>query len=145
MSDKISKAAAKYSIHKAGGVFIKDRKFLTARSRGKSFFIAPGGKLEEGETAPEALVRELEEELQVVVHEKDLTLLGTFHAIAAGKDDTQIQMDVFVVEKWDGDIIPSAEIEEVKWIDSHLPEGFELGSIFHHEVLPRLKERDLID
>lgn len=132
-------------IHKAGGVFIKDRTFLIARSHGKTFFIAPGGKLEEGETAQEALVRELDEELQVTVRAEDLTEFGTFHAAAAGKEDTQIRMDVFIVEKWEGEITPSSEIEEVMWINSHLPEGIELGSIFQHDVLPRLKEKDLID
>jgi 8-oxo-dGTP pyrophosphatase MutT (NUDIX family) len=136
---------AKPDIHKAGGVLIQNRKFLFTRSRGKNIFYAPGGKLDGDETAPQALIRELQEELQISVKEKDLTLLGTFHAISAGTTDKSIRMDVFIVEKWNGVITPASEIEEIKWIDSHVPQGIELGSIFGHDVLPKLKKMDYID
>ncbi len=48
-------------IHKAGGVLIKDRHFLVTRAHGKNVFVAPDGKLEEGETAIAALIREMME------------------------------------------------------------------------------------
>ena len=132
-------------IHKAGGVLIQDRKFLFTRSQGKHIFYAPGGKLEANETPPQALIRELQEELQITVKENDLTPLGTFNAISAGTSDQKIQMDVFIVEAWEGEITPASEIAEIKWIDSHIPEGIELGSIFEHDVLPKLKEMNLIN
>ncbi len=132
-------------IHKAAGVLIQDRKFLITRSKGKSFFIAPGGKLESGESVSDALRRELKEELQIEVSTTDLKELGTFYALAAGQDDKYLQMDVLIVEKWVGEIVPAAEVEEIMWINSTLPEGIELGSIFQHDVLPKLKSLDLID
>ena len=52
---------ATVDIHKSGGVLIKDRRLLVTRSKGKDIFIAPGGKLEEGETAVQAIVREMME------------------------------------------------------------------------------------
>jgi len=135
----------KIDIHKAAGVLIKDRKFLITRSLGKSFFIAPGGKLEKGESPENALIRELHEELNINVAVSDLVPFGTFFAPAAGHEDSYLQMDVFMVNNWQGEIIPSSEVEEVKWIDSQLAPGIELGSIFHHDVLPKLKEMGLID
>ncbi len=39
-----------YDIHKAAGIIIRDKKLLVERSKGKEFFIAPGGTIEEGET-----------------------------------------------------------------------------------------------
>lgn len=135
----------KVDIHKAAGILIKDRKFLVSRSKGKEFFISPGGKLESGETSEEALVRELKEELSIMVESNGLEKFGTFYAPAAGEEDKQIQIDVFLVRRWEGEIQLDGEVAEITWIDSHLPEGMQLGSIFQHDVLPRLKKENLID
>lgn len=75
----------------------------------------------------------------------DLEEFGTFYALAAGHGDPYLQMDVFIVKKWSGEIAPASEVEEIMWIDPHLPAGIKLGSIFQHDVLPKLKERGLID
>ena len=135
----------KIDIHKAGGILIQERRFLVNRSRGKDIFMSPGGKLESGETPEEALIRELNEELSIEVELQDLTQFGTFYAPAAGEEDSLLKMSVFLVNRWGGDIQPSSEIEEVLWINSLVPDGIKLGSIFEHEVLPRLKQGDLID
>lgn len=131
-------------IHKAGGVLIQDRQFLVERSKGKEIFIAPGGSIEPGETPEQALVRELMEEFQVTVKEEDLEEFGTFYAQAAGQEDKRVRMDVFLVKKWQGEPTPDNEVEEIRWINSN-PGAIALGSIFEHEVLPRLKQSDLID
>ena len=135
----------KVDIHKAAGVLIKDRKFLVARSRGKEIFVSPGGKLEPGEAPAAALLRELHEELSLVAAPEDLAPFGTFYADAAGMERTRIQIDVFIVLRWAGEIAASGEIEELLWIDSRIPNGIKVGSVFEHEVLPRLKAADLID
>jgi 8-oxo-dGTP pyrophosphatase MutT (NUDIX family) len=132
-------------IHKAGGILIKDRKFLVERSKNKTFFIAPGGSIEEGENPKQALIRELLEEFQITVTENNLEEFGTFYAQAAGQEDKYLQMDVFIVKSWQGEPTPDNEVEEILWINSKLPEGIKVGSIFEHEVLPRLKEKNLID
>ena len=130
-------------IYKAAGILIQHRKFLIVRSKGKKFFMSPGGKIESGETARESLVRELWEELHINVKEDDLTEFGTFYALAAGHENSLLRMEVFMVEKWEGEITPASEIEEILWVDSHLPD-IELSSIFLHDVLPKLKQLDLI-
>ena len=132
-------------IHKAAGILIKDRKLLVSRSQGKDFFVAPGGKLEEGELPKEALVRELGEEFQITIAEKDLLEFGIFYAQAAGLEDKMLQMDVYIVEKWEGEIVPNSEIEEIQWITMFTAQDIKLGSIFLHEVVPRLKAKGLID
>ena len=134
----------KIDIHKAGGILIRDNKFLISRSKGKNVFFAPGGKLEKGETSEESLRRELKEELTIDIELEDLEPFGTFYALATGQEDQYLQMDVFLVHQWEGVIQPNREIEEIQWIDSQMPEGMQLGSIFQHEVLPRLKERGMI-
>lgn len=134
----------KPDIHKAAGVIIKDRHFLVTRSVGKDFFISPGGKLEANETAVEALARELREELTIDVGTNTLELLGSFQATAAGNETKTLQMDVFIVKEFEGKILPSSEVEEIRWINSQT-RGIEVGSIFRMHVAPLLKERDLID
>jgi 8-oxo-dGTP diphosphatase len=136
----------KYDIHKAAGIIIKDRRLLVERSKGKDVFVAPGGKLETGETSAQAVMRELKEEFQLDITENDLEAFGTFYAEAAGSHNTgkKLRMDVFMV-KYTGMIVPDSEVEEVRWISSDIPADIEVGSIFAHEVLPRLKERGLVD
>lgn len=132
-------------IHKSGGILIRDRKLLVERSYGKEFFIAPGGSLEPGETAQAALIRELMEEFAVEVLEENLEPFGTFYANAAGQINKRLRMDVFVVTQWSGVPTPSSEVEEIHWINSMSAKNLKLGSIFEHEVIPRLITAGLID
>lgn len=131
-------------IRKSGGVIIRNRKLLVTRSFGKDFFIAPGGKLEDSETPIEALKREIYEELQVKIEIESLEHLGTFRATAAEKQNTVVEMYVYVINKYSGKIVPSGEIEAIRWIDSNTSD-VQIGSIFEHDVVPILKQRDLID
>jgi len=134
-----------YNIHKIGGILLKDKKLLVSRTRGKDFFVAPGGKVEKGETLEEALIRELEEELGITVDKNKLKKLETFYAPAAGEEENMLRMDVFIVEDWSGEIKPASEVEEIQWIDSNYPKEMKIGSIFQHEVIPKLKNISLIE
>ena len=132
-------------IHKAAGILIRDRKLLVTRAINKEFFVAPSGKLEGGESSEEALVRELFEELSIKINVPDITVFGSFEADAAGQTGRILQMEVFFVETWTGDIVADNEIEELRWITSVPDPAVKLGSIFEHKVIPRLKALDLID
>lgn len=132
-------------IHKAGGILLKDRKLLVEKSFNKDLFLAPGGKLEKDETSEQALVRELEEEFNILVSEADLEFFGTFYAQSATNENLYLRMDIFIVMKWSGEPKASSEVEEIKWIDSKDLADIKVGSIFEHDVIPRLKAANLID
>jgi 8-oxo-dGTP diphosphatase len=132
-------------IHKAAGIIIRGRKLLVERSKGKEHYIAPGGSVEPRESVPQALVRELREEFQIDVKEADLTPFGVFYAQAAGQEHRMVKMDVFTVSRWAGEPMADNEVEDVRWVTSANEDGLKLGSIFEHEVIPRLKTADLID
>lgn len=132
-------------IHKAAGIIIRDRKILVCRALGKDYFISPGGSIEDSETAKQALIRELMEELQIKVNEGDLENYDTFTAKAAGDESKMIMMDVFTVQNFQGEPKPDNEVEEIRWITSDIPSGMKVGSIFEHLVIPALKQQGLID
>jgi 8-oxo-dGTP diphosphatase len=132
-------------IYKAAGIIIEDKKLLFARAKDMEFFIDPGGKIENGETAKEALVRELKEELAIDVNEADLEPFGEFTADAANHKGRTVHMQAFIVRKYSGEIKASSEIEELLWLTSDIPADISVGSIFGGIVLPALKAKDLVD
>jgi len=133
------------TIYKSGGILIKDKKLLVERSKNKEFFISPGGSIEDGETPTQALARELWEEFKINVVEDNFEEFGVFSAQAVGQEDRKIQMNVYIVKSWQGEPTPSSEVEEILWINSNIPDGIKVGSIFEHDVIPKLKELNLID
>ena len=50
-----------------------------------------------------------------------------------------------MVAKWVGEPSPHSEVEKIAWITSDIPEGMKVGSIFLHDVIPRLIAAELID
>ena len=132
-------------IYKVAGIIIQDRKLLFTRAKDMEFFIDPGGKIEEGETAKQALLRELKEELTIDTDESNLEYFGEFVAEAANHKGSTVNMQAFIVKRWSGTIKPSSEIEELRWLTSDVPNDIQVGSIFGGRVLPRLHEQGLVD
>jgi len=132
-------------IYKASGIIIVDHKVLVERSKGKDYFIHPGGKIEPGETSKQALVRELREEFQITVKEEDLSQFTKSSAPAANSPEIDVHMEVFIVNKWSGEIQPDSEVEEIRWLTSEIPNDIQIGSIMEHETIPKLKAENFID
>lgn len=134
-----------YSIHKAAGVIIKDRKLLVFKGNNKDTFVSPGGKLNQGETAKEALVRELSEEVGIKVDGQDLQEFGSYSAEAATNPGHQVTIEIFTVNSWEGEIKALETGSEILWLNSKIPPEIKVGSIFEHEIIPKLKDQNLID
>jgi len=131
-------------IYKAAGVIVQNKQLLVARSKGKTHFFAPGGKIEGDETFEEALIRELKEELKMDIKAGDYELFGSFDAEADDKPGVQLHMTTFLIKRYDGILEPDNEIEELCWVDTKNMDVIPMGSIFKHEVLPRLIARGLV-
>jgi len=112
-------------------------RLLTVRKRGTSRFMLPGGKPEAGESAAQAAVRECREELGVELDTDDLRMLGRWQASAANEAGLTVEATVFehpavtVTE-------PSAELEELRWLDLGAPLPEDLAPLLRDRVLPTL-------
>jgi 8-oxo-dGTP pyrophosphatase MutT (NUDIX family) len=128
-----------------GLLAIEKRKLLLAFSRNKQCYYLPGGKIDKGETAKEALHREILEELNVELNEGDLTYYTHISAPAYGEEKGIVmEQDCFLVSKT---VAPraSAEIGELKYFSLHeyLAEANKApGAVM---ILQRLQSENLID
>ncbi len=108
---------------------------LLVRKRGTTAFMQAGGKIEPGESALQALTRELREEVGLDVDLDTTEYLGSFRAEAANEPDTVIRAEVFAMSI-DRIVVPSEEIEQVIWIETDEPFGIELAPLTRDTVLP---------
>ena len=75
----------------------------------------PGGKVEAGERPEESLIRELKEELGIVVNEECLAPL-TF--ASHRYPEFQLLMPLYVCRRWEG-IAAAREGQKLKWVRSN--------------------------
>jgi len=112
-----------------------DGRTLLVRKRGTQAFMQPGGKIEAHELPVNALARELEEELGLVIDPSHATFLGQFSAPAANEPGCVVQADLFQLTI-DADVTPAAEIEEVIWIDPATAGDVTLAPLTRDLILP---------
>ncbi|MCU1578917.1 MAG: hypothetical protein JWP19_1121 [Rhodoglobus sp.] len=113
---------------------------LLVRKRGTTAFMQAGGKIEHGESALDALARELTEEIGLELDPDNTEYLGSFRALAANEPDTVIRAEVFALLVAH-ELVPSGEIEELLWIESGEPSGIELAPLTRDTILPLWAER----
>ncbi|MEM6461322.1 MAG: NUDIX domain-containing protein [Pseudomonadota bacterium] len=93
---------------------------LLVRKSGTDVFMQAGGKIEVNETARDALVREVSEELGADIVNAEYT--GTYAAPAANEPDHRVIAEVFICVL-DAQPVPAAEIAEMIWFDpEHSPD-----------------------
>ena len=124
-------------------IFDADGRLLVVRKRGTSVFIQPGGKVEPGETARDAVHREVAEELGVAATAAGTRALGRFRAPAANEPDHTVEAELFAVELA-GVPHPAAEIAELAWIDVHSPGDIALAPLTRDVVLALARRREEI-
>jgi len=123
-------------IHIAAALIIRpDGRTLLCRKANTATFMQPGGKLEPGETAAAALIRELEEELGLVLIASDLAPLGRFEADAANESGATVRADCFLVQTA-APVTAAREIAELIWIDPLAPPPIPLAPLTADHILP---------
>ena len=101
------------TVRVVAGIIIEDGKvFATQRGYGefKDGWEFPGGKIEQGETPEEAVVREIMEELDIEVEVKEL-----FDTVEYDYPKFRLSMDCFICKIKKGDLVLK-EHEAAKWL-----------------------------
>jgi 8-oxo-dGTP diphosphatase len=119
----------------AAALICADRRMLLVRKRGSPFFMQPGGKIEAGETAAEALRREVREELGLAIDASEMAPLGAFAAPAANEPGRTVVAELFRVDI-DRKPVAGAEIDEVAWIDPARIDGIALAPLTRDHIVP---------
>lgn len=130
------------TIRVAALALIRQRRLLMVTARGRDVIYLPGGKIDPGETAAAAAVREAHEEVNVRVTAGSLHPLFTVTVQAHGEPEGRlVEMQVFAGETPDAPL-PSNEVDAVHWVTTvdsvRCPPA---GA----ETLRRLAALDLID
>jgi 8-oxo-dGTP pyrophosphatase MutT (NUDIX family) len=126
----------------AATALVRDRRVLMVTARGRDVFYMPGGKIDPGETAHDAAIREAREEVSIELDAATVAELFTVTVQAHGEPDGRlVEMRVFAGSTPD-EPVASAEVDAVHWVttaDAHRcpPAGV--------ETLRRLAALDLID
>src|SRR5579862_7074460 len=128
----------------AGLVVIRDRKLLLAFSKNKNAWYLPGGKADNNETTSMALIREIKEELNMIIDPKKLDYYTHISAPAFGEyPEIIMEQDCFLYPL-DSTPRPGAEIKDIKYFNgnSYSLETQVPGVIL---LMKKLQEDDLID
>lgn len=108
---------------------------LLVRKRDTQAFMQPGGKIDEGESARAALVRELHEELGLQVPPEAPVYLGRFQAAAANEPGCQVQADLFRVDSAEQPQA-AAEIDALAWVSGDEAPELVLAPLTRDVILP---------
>jgi len=104
-------------IDKIAFIEIQEGKILSTKSKGKTTYYIPGGKRENGESDAQTLIREIAEELSVVISPNTAVHIGDFSAQSDGaKEGIHVRMTCYKA-KYTGNLKASSEIEEIRWLN----------------------------
>lgn len=102
------------TLHVAVAVIMNEKKeiLIAKRPKGKSSadkWEFPGGKIEQGETALEALIREMKEEVNIDVEQAE-----SFLEIQHDYPENSVILDIFLVTHFTGEAYPN-EGQLIQW------------------------------
>ena len=105
-------------LHTSALVVIKDNSILLAFSKNKNAWYLPGGKIDDGETAVDSLIREIDEELNIQLNPDKLIFYCHITAPAFGEAKNIImEQDCFIYPLDSNSIKPGKEIDDAGFFD----------------------------
>ncbi|MFH1767148.1 MAG: NUDIX domain-containing protein [Patescibacteria group bacterium] len=133
-------------LHKSALLILDNEKkefLVTRRNDHITQWLLPGGKIEEGETVEDALVREIDEELGCSVLKKSLEFIGEYEAPAAGRPGQIVNIRLFQGQ-FSGTPEPKSEIKQLGWLSKTDAANEEVSEIIRMKVIPDLVKRGIL-
>src|SRR3989338_6732435 len=134
-------------INKSALLILNDdhTKFLVTRKNDITVtqWLLPGGRIEEGESAEQALIREIDEELGCTVYEHTLEFVGEYEAQAAGRPGQYVNIKLFT-GKFEGVPETKSEIKELGWLSRKDEQNEEASEIIRVKLIPDLIARGIL-
>lgn len=122
----------------ASAAIINSKKeLLLVRKKNSTFFQLAGGKINENETKLETVIREIHEEIGLIVTENQLKFLGEHQTKAVNELDTTVQGSLFLIIL-EADFKPEIanEIEEYAWLNHSNYENYKWAHLAKEFILP---------
>jgi 8-oxo-dGTP diphosphatase len=96
-------------------ILLKDGKVLLLQKPKRGWWVAPGGKMEQGESIREACIREYREETGIYL--KNPKLKGVFTVVMKAGEQivSEWMMFTFFAEQFDGENVPYCEEGKLEW------------------------------
>ena len=104
-------------------LYVNDNTILLVKVRNNEKYYLPGGKIEAGENGVQALVREINEELKVILKPQDCKFICTVKSVAYPDDENQVLLNCYYANMSKYCLIENNEITDIKMIplkDKHL-------------------------
>jgi len=121
-------------IHKIIAVVVEDNKFLMVRKPDKDVWTSLGGRIEEGETEEECLIREIKEEFNCGA--KIIKKLGDFEDKAVF-DDAIVKLSAYLVNLVGKIELIDPELEEYRFIDKDYKQmGIKFPPSIENQIVP---------
>ncbi|AAT90079.1 NTP pyrophosphohydrolase [Leifsonia xyli subsp. xyli] len=121
---------------------VRDRRVLMVTARNRDVYYLPGGKIEPGETAPEAAAREASEEVALRLDPAALAGLFEVRTLVHGEPEgREVHMTVFRAET-EAEPAPAGEADSLHWVTSRDADRCPPAG---REVLRLLGEAGVID
>ncbi len=121
---------------------IRDNRLLVLEEADQELYLMPGGRPEAGEDLPQALSRELNEELGVKLDTTTLRYLGAFEDAAAGREDATVHLELYLGD-FTGELKPCSEVKRLVWFDKN-DDWTKLAPVTRNKILPALLKQGLI-
>ena len=106
-------------------------------------WLLPGGRIEEGESIEEALVREIQEELSCEIVSETMEFISTYSADAAGRPGKVVRIELFRAEIT-GNPVASSEIVELGWLTREAQEDELVSDTIRFKLIPDLIKKGIL-
>ncbi len=127
----------------AGLIVIKENRILLAFSKNKEAWYLPGGKIDAGETPAQGLVREIKEELSIVINPQLLHFYCHVTAPAYGEEQYTMEQECFLYPLKER-AVANSEIAAIRYFsfEEYLRESVQVCGVI--EVFENLKRDQLL-